>query len=136
MTRVYESWISLLHKYPWFAHEFVFMSERRLIFDATLSLTDSLIHAVHRTGTQNVDQSKPTTQTLQEFVVAALTCPGFSERQKSELVGRLAAAGHFDLATGKGMNLTFGGNTPLAPAWPFQVLACATSAPYQMVEVR
>lgn len=132
---MYESWISTLHKYPWFAHNSVLMTERRLIFDATLSLFRHLVAVLRRMPSRSSDNTKPTTSTLQELAIAALTCPGFSELQKASIVTCMTEAGFEGMTTGKAMNLKLGGNTALAKAWPFQVLARAPSASNEIMNV-
>ncbi|KAK5133144.1 hypothetical protein LTR08_008168 [Meristemomyces frigidus] len=129
ILRVYESWISTLHKYPWFAHEHVKMSERRLVYDATLCIVRSLIAFLRRTANQvQQDISKPTGATLQELAVAALTCPGFSESQKATLVWTMQQGGFAGMTSPRGMNISFGGNSKMSSAWPFKVLARAPTA--------
>ena len=122
IIRVYESHISTLHKYPWFAHECVNMTERRLLFDATMSLAKSLIITLRKPQSQT-DNTKPTAATLQEFTVATLTCPGFSEKQKYGYIQQLVSGGFGAMASSRGMNLKFGGVSDTAAYWPFQVLA-------------
>jgi len=133
--RVYESWISTLHKYPWFAHEHVNMTERRLMYDATLAIVRSLVNFLRRVGEQHVEQSKPTNGTLQELAVAVLTCPGFSEQQKATIVTCMQQGGFGRYASARGMNLKFGGNSPIAGHWPFKVLARDPKATDEMVAV-
>ncbi|KAK4550882.1 hypothetical protein LTR36_000462 [Oleoguttula mirabilis] len=133
ILRVYESHISTLHKYPWFAHENVNMTERRLLFDATLAIMRCLIAFLRRVGPQQLDNTKPTAATLQELAVAALTCPGFSEQQKAALVLCMQQGGYNGMTSSRGMNITFGGNTLIAQHWPFKVLARDPKASDQMV---
>lgn len=135
ILRVYESHISTLHKYPWFAHEHVKMTERRLLYDVTLSIMRALVGFLRRVGTHQIDTTKPTAATLQELAVAALTCPGFSEEQKASMVACMQQGGFHDLTTSRGMNVTFGGNTAIAAKWPFKVLARDPKASDQMVDV-
>ncbi|KAK5115435.1 hypothetical protein LTR85_009895 [Meristemomyces frigidus] len=131
--RVYESHITTLHKYPWFAHENVTMTERRLLFDATLAIMRSLIGVLRRAGIQQQDNSKPTAATLQELTVAALTCPGFSEQQKAALVMCLQQGGYNGMTTSRGLNVAFGGSSQYSHSWPFKVLALDPKASDPMV---
>ncbi|TKA56328.1 hypothetical protein B0A55_11674 [Friedmanniomyces simplex] len=134
IIRVYESHIATLHKYPWFAHECVNMIERRLLFDATMSLSKSLIILLRKAqGQQHADVTKPTPVTLQELTVATLTCPGFSEAQKATYIQQLFNGGFGSMASNRGMNLKFGGVGELAPYWPFQVVARDPSAQEDLV---
>ncbi|KAI7486909.1 hypothetical protein KC351_g3009 [Hortaea werneckii] len=122
LVRVYESWISTLHKYPWHAHDHVLLTERQVMFDATIELLRHLLDTLNRYRNTLVEQGTPTDGTLTEFVVAALTCPGFSEGQKAYFIQVLRSAGYDKFAPPRGMNLTFGGTSTLSPQWPFQVI--------------
>jgi len=133
---VYESWISTLHKYPWFAHECVIMIERRLLYDATMALSKTLIILLRKAqGHPQVDISKPTPVTLQELTVAMLTCPGFSEMQKAAYIQQLTNGGYGQLADSRGMNLKFGGVGLLAPHWPFMAVVRDPAAQEDLVLV-
>ncbi|KAK3112991.1 hypothetical protein LTR53_010156 [Teratosphaeriaceae sp. CCFEE 6253] len=133
IIRVFESHISTLHKYPWFANECVKMTERRLLFDATMALAKFLIIHLRKYQGQHSDTTKPTNATLQEFTVAALTCPGFSEQQKHAYIQQLLSGGFGAMASSRGMNLKYGGDSDLAAHWPFQVLARAPGAQEDVV---
>ncbi|KAK1825158.1 hypothetical protein LTR12_000447 [Friedmanniomyces endolithicus] len=134
IIRVYESWISTLHKYPWFAHECVIMIERRLLYDATMALSKTLIILLRKAqGHPQVDISKPTPVTLQELTVAMLTCPGFSEMQKAAYIQQLTNGGYGQLADSRGMNLKFGGVGLLAPHWPFMAVVRNPAAQEDLV---
>ena len=110
------------------------MIERRLLFDATMSLAKSLIITLRKAQTQT-DTSKPTAATLQEFTVATLTCPGFSEQQKWTYIQQLVSGGFGNMASSRGMNLKFGGVSDSAAHWPFQVLARDPGAQEDVVMV-
>jgi len=133
---VYESWISTLHKYPWFAHECIIMIERRLLYDATMALSKTLVILLRKAqGHPQVDISKPTPATLQELTVAMLTCPGFSEMQKAAYIQQLTNGGYGQLADSRGMNLKFGGVGLLAPHWPFMAVVRDPAAQEDLVLV-
>ncbi|KAK5114694.1 hypothetical protein LTR62_002267 [Meristemomyces frigidus] len=123
IIRVYESLISTIHKYPWHAHECIYMTERRLLFDCCMSLSNVLVHSLSHGNQNQIENTKPTTATLQELTVAVLTCPGFSENMKYNYIEQLRTGGWEGMANGRGMNLKFGGVTPLAGVWPFLILA-------------
>ncbi|KAI7549854.1 hypothetical protein KC331_g3555 [Hortaea werneckii] len=122
LVRVYESWISTLYKYPWHAHDHVLLAERQVMFDATTELLRHLLDTLNRYRNTLVEQGTPTDATLMEFVVAVLTCPGFSEGQKAHFIQILRNAGYDKFTTPRGMNLAFGGTSTLSAQWPFQVI--------------
>ncbi|KAI6842678.1 hypothetical protein KC340_g1449 [Hortaea werneckii] len=122
LVRVYESWISTLHKYPWHAHDHVLLTERQVMFDATVELLRHLLDTLNRNKNTLVEQGTPTDATLMEFAVAVLTCPGFSEGQKAHCIHILRKAGYDKFTTPRGMNLAFGGTSTLSAQWPFQVI--------------
>lgn len=113
------------------------MIERRKIFDATLVILRALISFLRRTDRQaaQMDNTKPTANTLQELTVAALTCPGFSEQQKSTVVNTLGNMGYGHMASGRGMAVKFGGNAPVSNMWPFAVLSRDPRAADEMITV-
>lgn len=138
LVRVYEFHISTIHKYPFFAHDSVFLTERRILWNATMSLAKVLINMFRRTPTnpnRTLDKGAPTPATLQELTVAALTCPGFSESQKATLVHALTRGGFAHFTNPAGMNLVFGGTKAVSNDWPFQVLAITPGAHDMFVEV-
>ena len=135
MVRVYESLTSTIHKYPWFAHECVNMTERRLLFDCCVSAAKALMLFLRRTTGERLDNTKPTTATLKEMSVAILTCPGFSEQQKFHYIQHLGAQGYAHFGSAQGLNVVFGGTSPLVGAWPFMVLARNPASPEGMVQV-
>lgn len=98
------------------------MTERRLLFDATLATLRALINYLRRYANQPAEQTKPTQATLQELTVAALICPGFSDKQKALFSANLQSAGFGHMTNSRGMALRFGGQFPLAHHWPFQAL--------------
>ncbi|GAB1742963.1 hypothetical protein NU219Hw_g8662t1 [Hortaea werneckii] len=122
LVRVYESWISTLHKYPWHAHDHVLLAERQAMFDATTELLRHLLDTLNRYRNTLIEQGTPTDATLMEFVVAVLTCPGFSEGQKAHVIQILRNAGYDKFTAPRGMNLAFGGTSTLSAQWPFQVI--------------
>ncbi|EMC94317.1 hypothetical protein BAUCODRAFT_25533 [Baudoinia panamericana UAMH 10762] len=132
IIRVYESWISTLHKFPWYAVDCITISERDMIFSATMSITDSLLEELNRSRGK-IDPSKPTPVTLQELTVAVLTCPGFSEQQKSKFVQKMGQTSFNGFTNSRGMNIVFGGVAQLARSWPFKVLAITPGVKQDMV---
>jgi hypothetical protein len=86
-------------------------------------------------GNHRAEPNKPTTNTLKELAVAALTCPGFTEKEKAQIVADLRNSGYHQLTKPHGMNVRFGGNHPWAEDWPFKVAAKHPGASDQIMEV-
>ena len=130
MNRTYESMITTLHKYPWHTPQHVSFRECKLIFDTTLTCVRWLIAYIRRGKDQTL-----TPILLQELAVAALTCPGFSEPQKSTIVSTMQQGGFGGMAAGSGIGVRFGGNSRLSSVWPFQVLAVKAGVSEEVIEV-
>ena len=130
MNRTYESMITTLHKYPWHTPQHVSFRERKLIFDTTLTCFRWLIAFIRRGKDQAL-----TPILLQELAVAALTCPGFSEQQKSTIVSTMQQGGFGGMAAGSGIGVRFGGNSRLSSVLPFQVLAFKAGVSEEVIEV-
>lgn len=134
LVRVYEMHISTIMKYPWHAHECINMTERRLLFDTTLSLTKTLMQSLRKTSSPaQVEPTRPTITTLHELTIATLSCPGFSELQKSTYITCLGEYNYARLADSQGTNLKFGGVSGLSKYWPFQVLVIDPRAPEDLI---
>jgi hypothetical protein len=114
--------IMILNKYPWQAVEYVSMAERRRIFDCLMELITRLMIEL-RKEEKRISMLLPSTALLQELTVAALVCPGFSEKQKYTIVARLYQGGHQQLTEGQNMNLQLGGNHEFSTSWPFLALS-------------
>ena len=69
-----------------------------------------------------VDRTQPTIATLQELVVAALMCPGFSESKKATIVLTIAQTNFRNILNTRGVNYRFGGTDSYSTEWPFQAL--------------
>ncbi|KAI9817541.1 MAG: hypothetical protein M1827_001152 [Pycnora praestabilis] len=106
LQRTYESMISTLAKYPWWAVGFYTLSDRDLLFWATEQLVRILV-ANSRRGRSPINVGG---QLLLELVYAGLNAPGFTESQRAVLVAAAESAG-------RGIRLS-----PLATSWPFEVL--------------
>lgn len=137
LVRNYECLITTLHKYPWFSVDNVLLSERHALFDTTLKCIGSLIKFIQqpRKNTQH-EQHPPTELTLEELVVAALTCPGFSEGQKATIALCVKQAGYARMTTARGVNFRFGGVDRFAAEWPFHALVKQPGAADDMIMVR
>ncbi|EME48599.1 hypothetical protein DOTSEDRAFT_49044 [Dothistroma septosporum NZE10] len=131
--RVYESMITTLQKYPWYAVEHVTIRERRAIYDCTTTLVRILIENLRRANNR-YSPLEPTPALLQELVVAALTCPGFSEKQKSNIVAQLHQNGFKSMADGHGINVRLGGNHELSTTWPFATLSIVPGTNMDLVK--
>lgn len=138
MIRCYESLISTLYKYPWFAHEDVLIFERGKLFEATISTIKALIALLRRVngGKQKADIHNPTISTLIELATAVFVCPGFTDKQKALLANTLHASGHGKLADDRSLNLRFGGIDKYGKDMPFHVLVKQPGVPHDLVDVR
>lgn len=136
MVRPYESLISTVHKFPWFAVDYVLLNERNELFKVVLKAIDALMQLLRKIGGNGGhDPTKPTTIVLKELVVAALVCPGFSEFQKSRVIRHLVQGNYGQYTTSKGLSLTFGGTDNYSGNWPFQILVKKPGVNDQLVEV-
>jgi hypothetical protein len=139
--RVYETMISTIHKYPFHAVEYVTIGERRALFDLAQQMLQQLIDAVQNItrSTQNsrskhqVTGPPPTEGLLEELIVAVLSCPGFSEKQKAAVAQKISAAGYERMTKG-GPGLHLGGTHPLSSSWPFLVLIPAPEVDYNLIK--
>lgn len=135
MVRPYEHLITILHKYPWHAVENVLIKERNAIFDVAVRSTRALMDLLRKThANPRRDNALPTTNTLQELVIAILSCPGFSESQKFIIMQNLNQGGFSAMAHPRGMNLRLGGTSKYAREWPFVALVKQPGAPDVMVD--
>lgn len=122
-SRVYETLISILYKYPWFATDYVSARERDALFGSTLHLLQCLMFELSKE--KHDMKSSPldvTTSLLQELASAMLVCVGFTDRQKAVVVDALHRRGYSGIATGEGANLRLGGQHPYCTVWPFNSL--------------
>ncbi|KAA8643444.1 hypothetical protein EYZ11_008422 [Aspergillus tanneri] len=78
--RTYESTISTLYKFPWFATKLYTVDERNQLFDMTNRHIMSLVSRIKRSNTVGLDQ-----RLLRDLLYAGLNCPAFNERQKYTL---------------------------------------------------
>jgi hypothetical protein len=136
LIRTYECMITTLHKYPWFATEHILEDERVRLFQCVKKSVRALINLLTKVhGNARADPTKPTVSTLKELVVAILTCPGFSEKEKAQVVADLRGSGYHQLTHPHGMNLRFGGRHAFAEDWPFKVAAKHPGVSDQVMEV-
>lgn len=135
MVRTYECMIMTLYKYPWFAHEHVFLAERDALFECVFASTRALITLLRRTHHDKPDNSRPTKSTLTELVTAILVCPGFTEAQKSAVAATLRNSGMPQLTDDRALNLRFGGIDKYAAHMPFLALVKQPGVDDKMVEV-
>jgi hypothetical protein len=138
--RVYETMISVIHKYPFHAVDYVTIGERRALFDLAQQMVQHLIDAIHdiARSTQNsrrkhqVTGPPPTEGLLEELIVAVLSCPGFSEKQKAAVAQQTSAAGYERMTKG-GPGFHLGGTHSLSSSWPFLALALAPEVNYNLI---
>lgn len=119
--RVYEHMITTLYKYPWYAVQYISVKERRAIYDCVTSLLRILIEQLRRSNGR-YNPLEPSVATLQELAVAALTCPGFSEKQKATIIQQLISHGYKEIAMGHGIGVRLGGHQEFSIFWPFASL--------------
>jgi hypothetical protein len=80
--RTYETMISLMHKYPWHATEFITIRERTAIFSCAMVQLRVLIGAISRNShPQHLHRGL-----LQEYLTACLSNPGFTVQHKTYMV--------------------------------------------------
>ncbi|KAL3460656.1 hypothetical protein BJX64DRAFT_300592 [Aspergillus heterothallicus] len=75
--RSYESTISTLYKYPWYAPELYTVHDRNQLFELANRHIMSLVSRIKRVDTVGLDQ-----KLLYDLLQAGLKCPAFNERQK------------------------------------------------------
>jgi hypothetical protein len=142
--RVYETMISIIHKYPFHAVDYVTLNERRALFDLAEQMVVHLINALqnsaqHSNKTGGKFQAlgpPPTMALLEELIVALLSCPGFSEKQKATIANQLylrISATDYDRMTRSKPGLQLGGTNPLSSSWPFLVIAPAPEVDYNFI---
>ena len=68
------------------------------------------------------DRTHPTVGTLQELVIAALTCPGFSEGHKAAIVMQISYSNYRNVMDFRSMNFRVGGIDNYSKDWPFHAL--------------
>lgn len=136
LIRTYECLITTIYKYPWFAIDHVLEAERLRLFHCTKMSIRALINLLSKThGNHRAEPHKPTVLTLKELAVAALICPGFTEKEKAQICADLRNSGYHQLTRPQGMNIRFGGNHAFAEEWPFKVAAKLPGANDQLMEV-
>ncbi|KAL3472338.1 hypothetical protein BJX99DRAFT_266167 [Aspergillus californicus] len=75
--RTYESTISTLHKFPWYATELYTVHDRNRLFDLTNRHIQALVSRIKRVNTVGLDL-----KLLHDLLQAGLKCPAFNERMK------------------------------------------------------
>ncbi|KAL2871536.1 uncharacterized protein BJX67DRAFT_389109 [Aspergillus lucknowensis] len=78
--RTYESTISTLYKYPWYAPQLYTVHDRNQLFELANRHIIALVARVKRVNTVGLDQ-----KLLHDLLQAGLKCPAFNERQKYTL---------------------------------------------------
>ncbi|RHZ53764.1 hypothetical protein CDV55_103813 [Aspergillus turcosus] len=78
--RTYESTISTLYKFPWYATKLYTVHDRNQLFELVNRHILSLVARVKRSNTVGLDQ-----RLLRELLYAGLNCPAFNDRQKYTL---------------------------------------------------
>ncbi|GAQ45660.1 similar to An12g08390 [Aspergillus niger] len=78
--RTYESTISTLYKFPWYATDMYTVHDRNQLFELTNRHIRSLVSRMEKSKTVGLDH-----RLLRELLYAGLNCPAFNERQKYTL---------------------------------------------------
>ncbi|GES63151.1 hypothetical protein ATEIFO6365_0014019900 [Aspergillus terreus] len=78
--RTYESTISTLYKFPWYATELYTVDDRNQLFELTNRHILSLVSRIQKSNTIGLDQ-----RLLRSLLHAGLDCPAFNDRQKYTL---------------------------------------------------
>ena len=116
VNRTYETMISIMHKYPWFAVEHISIRERTSIFSCALVQLRVLVNAVSRQSHPHLLHQG----LLQEYLTACLGNAGFSVQQKGYMVNCITNEGYGSL-------LSMIPYTPVDPMmgswWAFEVLS-------------
>lgn len=128
--------ITTLYKYPWYATDNILETERGRLYESVYTTIRSLINLLQKIkGNRQAERTKPSTDTLKELAVAALVCPGFSEKEKYGIVAVLVGGGYHQLTKPLGMSLRFGGNHHFSADWPFRVAVKQPGTHDDVVEV-
>ncbi|PLB33505.1 uncharacterized protein BDW47DRAFT_121172 [Aspergillus candidus] len=78
--RTYESTISTLYKFPWYATRLYSVHERNELFTLTNRHMVSLVSRIKRINTMGLDE-----RLIRDLLFAGLNCPAFNDRQKYTL---------------------------------------------------
>ena len=108
------------------------LSDRKKLFDATISCVRHLAHTLRQGGAVHENL---TPRLLHELSITALGSPGFSEQQKSLIVRELYESGYGAITTGSGTTVQLGGTSSLSKNWPFLAVAAKPSAPKELLKV-
>lgn len=125
--------ISTLHKYPWLYTDNITLGERKALYNTTRTLIRTLMKNLLEG--RNDTSGSLTPQLLQELTMAALSCAGFNEGQKFDIVATLHRGGFGEFATTRGHAVRFGGVHPYASVWPFTLLALKPGVSGELIEV-
>lgn len=127
--------ITTLYKFPWYAVDYITMTDRRGLYECTAALLRILMESLRRPS-KTFSSLEPTTALLQELVVAALSCPGFSEKQKYVIVQKLYEHDFRSIAEGAHTNMKLGGHFQLSGCWPFLALSPVPGTDPDLLKVR
>ncbi|SMY24391.1 unnamed protein product [Zymoseptoria tritici ST99CH_1A5] len=119
-SRVYETLISVLYKYPWYAVDYVSVRERDALFDCIYHLLNCLMYELSKDKQdRKASPLDVTPALLQELASAMLVCVGFCDSQKFMVVEALHQNGYSGIAAGEGAHLRLGGQHQYCASWPF-----------------
>ncbi|PGH03817.1 hypothetical protein AJ80_08630 [Polytolypa hystricis UAMH7299] len=111
LQRTYESMISTLFKFPYYAAKMFSVQDRNLLFAATIRLLTALVPQAEEGRTIGLDH-----RLVAELLSAGLKCPIFNERQKYAL--NIVAKNKAGVAA----------TLPTSRFWPFDTLVLKTHA--------
>lgn len=109
----------MLNQFPWYAVNDYTLGQRNHIYSATCDLLRHLAASIKRGDVPNLNEG-----ILFELMNAGLNAPGFSEKQRWQLI---QAAGF----TGNEIRIS-----PLAKWWPWEALGRKVKAEEDVIEVR
>ncbi|KAJ5298196.1 uncharacterized protein N7443_006316 [Penicillium atrosanguineum] len=79
--RTYESLISTIWKFPWYATSMYTVHARNQLFDALLAMVELLYHRIGNSRTVGLDY-----RLVSEMMQTGLRCPGFNPRMKFAMI--------------------------------------------------
>ena len=108
-----------MHKYPWHKPQYTFLSEVHVMHTTAVRMLTALTEDI--TAGRASPNDRPLLQTL---LAAAMKSPGFSEKQRTALVGAVPATVQQRSFVSR-----------LAGEWPFETLGRKTGASEHLVGV-
>ncbi|GAB7344884.1 hypothetical protein MBLNU457_3323t3 [Dothideomycetes sp. NU457] len=117
LHRTYESIISTLWKYPWFAPELITVKERVMLFEVACGLLKALMRSLRGDTTRQSSSANLNIELLQELCCAVFNVP-FSAGQKDYAAAMMTEYGFEHVVD----SVRRGNLGPFADSWPFEAL--------------